>query len=342
MAPTRAASTTYWVTISSWIMPLPMVLATAVPRKKAATKLKNAAQITASLGESTRVETTVAMLLAASWKPLRKSKVSATRMVMTSSSIPSLMGWRSGEKVADGKGASCALQDDGFEHVGGVFGLIGRNLQGLVELLNFDELDGIFLMFEKVGDGLAGDAVGLVLEGVNFDTVFEDALMFFQLGDGFPQLLGLADDDLGELGGIGRHLLNVVHDQAVAGGIDEIEHVIEGGGEAVHVLAVERSDEGLVEPGQNGVGQLVGGVFVLLDPGNARRDVAIILQQLGEDAGALGDLRGKVGKHVEELVITGYQADHQAPILRFTTANGNRQEPTSKLFTISSGSGDGQ
>src|SRR5713101_7816688 len=37
-------------------MPRPMVLATAVPRKKAARKLKTAAQTTASLGESTRVE----------------------------------------------------------------------------------------------------------------------------------------------------------------------------------------------------------------------------------------------------------------------------------------------
>src|SRR5579872_3300038 len=47
-------------------MPLLMVLATAVPNKNAATKLKKAAQRTAILGERTRVETTVAMLLAAS------------------------------------------------------------------------------------------------------------------------------------------------------------------------------------------------------------------------------------------------------------------------------------
>ena len=55
-------------------MPVPMVLATWVPRTKAATKLKKAAQSTATCGESTRVETTVAMELAASWKPFRKSK----------------------------------------------------------------------------------------------------------------------------------------------------------------------------------------------------------------------------------------------------------------------------
>ena len=62
---------------SNWMMPLPMVLATFTPPPKAAMKLKNAAQITAISGESTRVETTVAMELAASWKPLMKSKISA-------------------------------------------------------------------------------------------------------------------------------------------------------------------------------------------------------------------------------------------------------------------------
>ncbi len=66
MAPINPASTTYWVTMSRSIMPLPMVLATAVPRRKAARKLKTAAHTTARRGESTRVETTVAMLLAAS------------------------------------------------------------------------------------------------------------------------------------------------------------------------------------------------------------------------------------------------------------------------------------
>ena len=48
---------------------------------KAATKLKNAAQKTATPGESTRVETTVAIELALSWKPLMKSKASATAMI---------------------------------------------------------------------------------------------------------------------------------------------------------------------------------------------------------------------------------------------------------------------
>ena len=48
------------------IMPDPTVFATAVPNVNAATKLKNAAQMTALPGESTRVDTTVAIEFAAS------------------------------------------------------------------------------------------------------------------------------------------------------------------------------------------------------------------------------------------------------------------------------------
>ena len=58
-----------------------MVRATCTPKARKATKLKNAAHSTASLGDSTRVLTTVAMELAASWNPLVKSKTSATRMI---------------------------------------------------------------------------------------------------------------------------------------------------------------------------------------------------------------------------------------------------------------------
>ena len=51
-------------------MPAPTVFATAVPNPNAATKLKNAAHTTALPGDSTRVDTTVAIEFAASWKPL--------------------------------------------------------------------------------------------------------------------------------------------------------------------------------------------------------------------------------------------------------------------------------
>ena len=63
--------------------PLPIVLATAVPTTNAAAKLNTAAHTTATPGESTRVETTVAIELALSWNPLMKSKTSATATIAT-------------------------------------------------------------------------------------------------------------------------------------------------------------------------------------------------------------------------------------------------------------------
>src|SRR5258707_12961775 len=80
MAPRRPARRTFSSTISMWTMPLPMVLATAVPKTKAAMKFQNAAQTTARKGVSTRVETTVAMELAASCQPFENSKVRGRKM----------------------------------------------------------------------------------------------------------------------------------------------------------------------------------------------------------------------------------------------------------------------
>ncbi len=66
MAPVNPPKITAKVTTLMSIIPEPTVVATAVPNVNAATKLKNAAQTTALPGDSTRVETTVAMELAAS------------------------------------------------------------------------------------------------------------------------------------------------------------------------------------------------------------------------------------------------------------------------------------
>src|SRR6185295_14488870 len=78
MAPINPAKTTAWSTTLDSTTPFPTVVATLTPKPNAATKLKNAAQATACKGERTRVDTTVAMELAASWNPLMKSKTSAT------------------------------------------------------------------------------------------------------------------------------------------------------------------------------------------------------------------------------------------------------------------------
>ena len=54
----------------SWTIPLPIVLATAVPNTRAPTKLAEADRKIAYSGLSARVATEVAIALAVSWKPL--------------------------------------------------------------------------------------------------------------------------------------------------------------------------------------------------------------------------------------------------------------------------------
>jgi len=71
IAPISPANTTASVKTFGSTTSLAMVAATLVPNTRNATKLKKAAHSTASLGERTRVETTVAMEFAASWKPLK-------------------------------------------------------------------------------------------------------------------------------------------------------------------------------------------------------------------------------------------------------------------------------
>src|SRR5260221_89254 len=66
MAPIRLARMTQALMAMGSAMPPLMAFATWVPNTKAAMKLKNAAQTTAAPGVRTRVETTVAMELAAS------------------------------------------------------------------------------------------------------------------------------------------------------------------------------------------------------------------------------------------------------------------------------------
>src|SRR2546423_15343032 len=87
IAPSSPPKITADVTMLMSIIPLPMVLATAVPKVNAARKLKIAAQTTAWPGVSTRDETTVAIELAATWKPLMQCNVRATQIETTAGTI---------------------------------------------------------------------------------------------------------------------------------------------------------------------------------------------------------------------------------------------------------------
>ena len=88
MAPNRAANRTLPLIASSETMPVPIVWATCRPNTRKAMKLKKAAHNTATLGDRTLVDTTVAIELAASCNPFMTSNNSANAMRKTTKPKP--------------------------------------------------------------------------------------------------------------------------------------------------------------------------------------------------------------------------------------------------------------
>src|SRR5207247_8792172 len=147
--PSSPARTTHCSTTHVSTTPLPTVVATWTPKPNAATKLKNAAHTTAWSGVSTRVETTVAIELAASWKPLMKSKTSATKMMKTTA------------VNTEGRAiGSRHLEDDPLDDVRHVLAAVGDRLHRLVDLPPLDPLDGASLLLEHPAEGLTQRAAG--------------------------------------------------------------------------------------------------------------------------------------------------------------------------------------
>src|SRR5580692_10347773 len=141
-------------------MPLPIVAATAVPKTKAAMKFQKAAQATARRGVRTRVETTVAIELAASCQPLENSKARVRKMTTSRS-----------EKLVIGK--SSALDDDAFDYVGDVFAFIHGGFDDFEDFFPLDDLDGVFFFVEKLGDEGAADAVAFIFVAIDLDAMLE-------------------------------------------------------------------------------------------------------------------------------------------------------------------------
>jgi hypothetical protein len=91
--------------------------------------------MTACLGERTLVETIVEMELEESWKPLMKSKTSATITRKMTNAIESSM-----------------FQDNPFHGVGYVFTNINRLFDPFEDFFPFDQFDGILFLDKKIGD----------------------------------------------------------------------------------------------------------------------------------------------------------------------------------------------
>src|SRR5438552_3973623 len=226
----------------------PMVVATATPKPKAATKLKKAAHATAARGVSTRVDTIVAIEFAASWKPFMKSKARATRIRRTRTSI------------RPQRERSGVFEGHALDHVGDVLTAVDRVLEVVVDLLPLDDVDGIGAVVEEPGDGPAQELVALVLQAVDLRAVGAERLPVAQVAQAAHRvadgLHGL-DEHVRERAGLRLDRAELVEPDAFRGGLDQVQHVVHARDQAMHVVAVDRRDEGLMQALDHRVGDLV-------------------------------------------------------------------------------------
>src|SRR5262249_43764128 len=133
IAPASAPKMTRGSTMSTSMMPVPTVCATCRPKNRKAMKLKKAAQATAYCGRSTRVDTMVAIELAASCRPLRKSNSSATAISAISSGNPSAVS------IVAVPAGSHVVDHDALQLVGDVVEPIDDFLEVVVDFVAGNE-----------------------------------------------------------------------------------------------------------------------------------------------------------------------------------------------------------
>src|SRR6476620_10910214 len=274
------APTNSIVASSGGMMPLPMVVATAVPVRAPRTFM-TAAISTARPGLSTRVATEVAIALAVSWKPLMKSKPrpSATMMIRT---IRSELG---------------IFDQDAFERMPDVLALVGGAFEQRVNLAPAERLDDLrdlgYAVVQR-GEGLVEGIVGLVFEPVELERAS------LNLADLF---LGLREKDLAEEAGrFGRHS-HLVEPNPAAGLLETIDEVVQHAGQIADVIPVERGDEGAVEGLVDAMRDVVAGVLEVAQAADLAFGIWAKFDDFSEELGGFEGICGGFGEVVEKLLI---------------------------------------
>ena len=147
--------------------------------------------------------------------------------------------------------------------------------------------------------------IGHVLEAVDFLQVVHDVAVLFKQGDALGQFLALQDDEPGQFSGDRRRRGDFVHHQTQGRGIYKIEDVVERGSQTVDVLAIERSDEALVELGDDGVGGFVASVLDGLHLTDPHGKIAGVSEDGAEQFGSLGEIAGEFGEKIKEFGVAG-------------------------------------
>src|SRR5882724_8373412 len=241
MAPISAANITCGSMMLGSMIPVPMVCATLSPNTRKATKLKNAAHNTAYCGRSTRVDTIVAIELAASCNPLRKSNNSATAINPTRIGRPSV--------ASTARPCLYLFDDDTVDLVRPVVESIGDLLKVIVDFRADDEIHrvGIAMLEEKL---LQADIVEVVDPTFQLGQFLGDRGQHRDIVADRLQQRQSAADQIGALDQQRSHFPHrrlerpdLEQHHRLRGLLHLIDGVVHGGDQVLDVAAVERRDK---------------------------------------------------------------------------------------------------
>src|SRR5208337_695222 len=203
---------------------------------------------------------------------------------------------------------SGVLQDDALDDIGDVFALINGGFDDLENLLPLDDLNRVLFLFKELSDESPANAIAFVFEAVDFDDAVERLVRRLHGVDGRGEFDSGRAEDLGKLDGAGADGVDAVKNEAAGGGVDEVNDVVHGAAKLVHVLAVERSDKGLVELAEDLVGDFVALMLDGLDALDLLGDAGVMLQHLSEGLGAGDDVFCLLLKEDEKIPVARHEA----------------------------------
>src|SRR5919204_1848823 len=288
IAPIKPAKTTVGVIASLETTSWAIVAATA-REMNAPAKLSAAAYPTAIRGGIALVEIVVATTLAVSWNPFVKSNASAVPTTMTRMTSLCISPPRPPDD-----GASRVLDHDALEDVRRGLGRVDGALEDGEDVLPADHDHRVDPVREQRRDGVARQPVAVVFEPVDLDPVVIEVLEAAQVGERGGELLAGVHEHVRHGLRLLHRRLDLVQAHEVGGLLDEVDDVVELGGEPVDVFAVDWRDEGGVGPLDDVVRDPV---TLLLGEQDLAREAALVgpllehlLQHAGGPEGVLAGL----------------------------------------------------
>src|SRR5260370_32671240 len=205
-------------------------------------------------------------------------------------------------------GGSGGLEDDAVDGVGDVFAFVDGGFNDFEDFFPLDDLDGIFFFVEELGDEGAAEAVAVVFVAISCDAMLQRFLRPFERANGNLGLRSCRNQNLDEIQGSGTDAIDAIEHEAAGGGVDEVNDVIEAAAELVNVFAVERSDEGLIQLGEKGVGDLVAFVLDGFNYLHLFRDTGVVREQFKQGIRAHMNIGRLFGEEVEEALFARQEA----------------------------------